>query len=56
MHHANNDPAVVADIEIFERLLADHLASPVEADALRVFRLDNGVYGQRKADTTNWFA
>ncbi len=46
------DPALAAelaaDIEKFERLLADHLAGRVDEDAFRVFRLNNGIYGQRQ--------
>jgi sulfite reductase beta subunit-like hemoprotein len=42
------DPEIAADIEKFERLLADHLADRVDEDAFRVFRLNNGIYGQRQ--------
>jgi len=42
------DPAILADIEKFERLLADHLAGRLDEDAFRVFRLNNGIYGQRR--------
>jgi sulfite reductase (ferredoxin) len=42
------DSELAADIEKFERLLADHLAGRVDEDAFRVFRLNNGVYGQRQ--------
>jgi sulfite reductase beta subunit-like hemoprotein len=42
------DPEAAADIEKFERLLADHLADRVDEDAFRVFRLNNGIYGQRQ--------
>jgi sulfite reductase beta subunit-like hemoprotein len=42
------DPEIAADIEKFERLLAEHLAGRVDEDAFRVFRLNNGVYGQRQ--------
>jgi sulfite reductase beta subunit-like hemoprotein len=42
------DAKTAADIEKFERLLADHLAGRVDEDAFRVFRLNNGVYGQRQ--------
>jgi sulfite reductase beta subunit-like hemoprotein len=42
------DPETRADIEKFERLLADHLADRVDEDAFRVFRLNNGIYGQRQ--------
>jgi sulfite reductase (ferredoxin) len=36
------------DIEKFDRLLADHLAGRIDEDAFRVFRLNNGIYGQRQ--------
>jgi sulfite reductase beta subunit-like hemoprotein len=39
---------IAADIAKFERLLADHLAGRVDEDAFRVFRLNNGIYGQRQ--------
>jgi sulfite reductase beta subunit-like hemoprotein len=42
------DPELAADIEKFETLLAEHLAGRVDEDAFRVFRLNNGVYGQRQ--------
>ena len=42
------DPDLAADIEKFRRLLADHLAGRVDEDAFRVFRLNNGIYGQRQ--------
>jgi sulfite reductase beta subunit-like hemoprotein len=42
------DPETAADIAKFERLLADHLAGQVDEDAFRVFRLNNGIYGQRQ--------
>ena len=45
---ATIDPETAADISKFERLLADHLAGRVDEDAFRVFRLNNGVYGQRQ--------
>jgi sulfite reductase (ferredoxin) len=45
---ATIDPEIAADIEKFERLLADHLAGRVDEDAFRVFRLNNGIYGQRQ--------
>jgi sulfite reductase (ferredoxin) len=43
-----NDPEFAADIEKFERLLALRLAGKVDEDAFRVFRLNNGIYGQRQ--------
>ncbi|HEX6395426.1 MAG TPA: nitrite/sulfite reductase [Acidimicrobiales bacterium] len=42
------DPELAEDIAKFERLLADHLAGRVDEDAFRVFRLNNGIYGQRQ--------
>ncbi|MEN3272916.1 MAG: hypothetical protein V7636_1677 [Actinomycetota bacterium] len=42
------DPAQLADIEKFERMLAKYLAGELEEDVFRVFRLNNGVYGQRQ--------
>jgi sulfite reductase (ferredoxin) len=42
------DPELAEDIAKFEILLADHLAGRVDEDAFRVFRLNNGIYGQRQ--------
>jgi sulfite reductase beta subunit-like hemoprotein len=42
------DPAQLADIEKFERQLARYLAGELEEDVFRVFRLNNGIYGQRQ--------
>ena len=42
------DPEIAADIEKFDRLLALHLAGQVDEDGFRVFRLNNGIYGQRQ--------
>ena len=42
------DPAQLADIEKFERVLAKYLNGEIEEDVFRVFRLNNGVYGQRQ--------
>jgi sulfite reductase beta subunit-like hemoprotein len=42
------DPAARADIEKFERLLAQYLAGELEEDRFRIFRLNNGIYGQRQ--------
>jgi sulfite reductase (ferredoxin) len=42
------DPAAVADIEKFERLLARYQAGELDDDRWRVFRLANGIYGQRQ--------
>ena len=42
------DPDTRADIEKFEVQLARYLAGDLEEDAFRVFRLNNGIYGQRQ--------
>ncbi|CAN5619666.1 nitrite/sulfite reductase [soil metagenome] len=42
------DPGQAADIEKFERVLAGYLAGTVDEDVFRVFRLTNGIYGQRQ--------
>lgn len=41
-------PAQLDDIEKFETLLAQHLEGTIDEDAFRVFRLNNGIYGQRQ--------
>ena len=42
------DSAAKADIDKFERMLARYLAGDLEEDTFRVFRLNNGIYGQRQ--------
>jgi len=42
------DPAQLADIEKFETQLGRYLAGDLEDDIFRVFRLNNGIYGQRQ--------
>jgi sulfite reductase (ferredoxin) len=42
------DPAQLADIEKFEVQLKRYLSGELEEDAFRVFRLNNGIYGQRQ--------
>jgi sulfite reductase beta subunit-like hemoprotein len=42
------NPEALADIEKFERLLAQYLAGELEEDVFRIFRLNNGIYGQRQ--------
>ncbi len=42
------DPAALADIEKFERMLASYLAGDLDEDRFRIFRLNNGIYGQRQ--------
>ncbi|HVM06293.1 MAG TPA: nitrite/sulfite reductase [Acidimicrobiales bacterium] len=41
-------PAALADIEKFEALLEQYLAGEIEEDRFRIFRLNNGIYGQRQ--------
>jgi sulfite reductase (ferredoxin) len=42
------DPGQAADIDKFERVLAGYLDGTVDEDVFRVFRLTNGIYGQRQ--------
>ena len=42
------DPEIRADIEKFETMLARYLAGELDEDVFRVFRLNNGIYGQRQ--------
>ncbi|MHB1137998.1 MAG: nitrite/sulfite reductase [Microthrixaceae bacterium] len=42
------DPGMITDIRKFERCLAGYLAGDIEEDVFKVFRLANGVYGQRQ--------
>ena len=42
------DAAQLADADKFEAILAQHLAGDIEEDAFRIFRLNNGIYGQRQ--------
>ncbi|HEX9970274.1 MAG TPA: nitrite/sulfite reductase, partial [Acidimicrobiales bacterium] len=42
------DPAALRDIEKFETQLALYLKGEVDEDVFRVFRLNNGIYGQRQ--------
>src|SRR5215203_1504860 len=42
------DPAAAADIAKFEAQLSRYLAGELEEDIFRVFRLNNGIYGQRQ--------
>jgi len=45
---AEPDAASLADITKFEAVLARYLAGEVDEDVFRVFRLNNGIYGQRQ--------
>ena len=42
------DPGQIEDIRKFERMLGRYLSGDLEEDVFRVFRLANGVYGQRQ--------
>ncbi len=42
------DPVALTDIEKFERMLALYLDGQLDEDRFRVFRLNNGIYGQRQ--------
>jgi sulfite reductase (ferredoxin) len=42
------DPAAKTDIDKFERQLDLYLKGDLEEDVFRVFRLNNGIYGQRQ--------
>ena len=48
MQQREIDPLIAADIEKFEAMLARNLAGEVDDEVFRVFRLNNGVYGQRQ--------
>jgi sulfite reductase beta subunit-like hemoprotein len=41
-------PEARADIEKFEHMLALYLAGDLDEDRFRIFRLNNGIYGQRQ--------
>ncbi len=45
------DPGQAADIAKFESMLSGYLTGEVDEDVFRVFRLTNGIYGQRQGGT-----
>ncbi len=45
------DPEIAKDIAKFEKMLAAELAGELDDDVFRVFRLNNGIYGQRQGGT-----
>jgi sulfite reductase (ferredoxin) len=45
------DPEIEADVAKFERMLAKYRAGELDDDVFRVFRLANGIYGQRQGGT-----
>ncbi|KAA0235990.1 MAG: Sulfite reductase [ferredoxin] [Acidimicrobiales bacterium] len=42
------DPGIASDIAKFDEMLRGYLSGEIEEDVFRVFRLTNGVYGQRQ--------
>jgi len=46
------DPEQASDIDKFETQLARYLSGELHEDVFRVFRLNNGVYGQRQGGTS----
>jgi sulfite reductase beta subunit-like hemoprotein len=48
MGQSEIDAAQLADAAKFEDILAQYLAGEVPDDAFRIFRLNNGIYGQRQ--------
>jgi sulfite reductase (ferredoxin) len=51
LHIAPLDPEVAEELDVYERTVADYLEGRIEEDVFRVFRLTNGVYGQRQGGT-----
>ncbi|MGI9600601.1 MAG: nitrite/sulfite reductase [Acidimicrobiales bacterium] len=49
------DPDMEADISKFETMTAGYQAGTVGEDVFRVFRLNNGIYGQRQGGTNHMF-
>ena len=45
------DAEQLADIERFEKAIAQYLAGEIDEDVFRVMRLNNGIYGQRQGGT-----
>ncbi|MBC8195929.1 MAG: nitrite/sulfite reductase [Acidimicrobiia bacterium] len=45
------DPEIEADIVKFEEMLAGYQTGRIDEDVFRVFRLNNGIYGQRQGGT-----
>lgn len=48
---ADIDPDIQADIDKFREVLAGYQTGEVSEDVFRVFRLTNGIYGQRQGGT-----
>jgi sulfite reductase (ferredoxin) len=45
------DPVVERELQVFEATARQYLAGEIDEDVFRVFRLNNGVYGQRQGGT-----
>jgi sulfite reductase beta subunit-like hemoprotein len=45
------DPEIAEELDTFERTVRAYLDGEIEEDVFRVFRLTNGVYGQRQGGT-----
>ncbi len=45
------DPDIQADIDKFRDVLAEYKTGEISEDVFRVFRLNNGIYGQRQGGT-----
>ncbi|MFM7410177.1 MAG: hypothetical protein ACKO3L_05160 [Actinomycetota bacterium] len=45
------DAEQLADIDRFEKAIAQYLAGEIDEDVFRVMRLNNGIYGQRQGGT-----
>ncbi|CAN5708899.1 nitrite/sulfite reductase [soil metagenome] len=43
-----DNPASLDDIDKFEHMMASYLAGELDEDRFRIFRLNNGIYGQRQ--------
>lgn len=50
-HEIVLDPEQAKDIDKFDEVLAGYLSGDIDEDAFRVFRLTNGIYGQRQGGT-----
>lgn len=42
------DPVIAEELDIYERTVRDYLDGRIDDDVFRVYRLNNGVYGQRQ--------
>ena len=42
------DPVIAEELDVFEHTVSEYLDGRIDEDVFRVFRLNNGVYGQRQ--------